>query len=243
MNMNNTHLSSAKARTNLVRNTNLACRASGCSQRRRGFSTFCRQCLPNAKRLGHPNARAIWPSEYRDPENKVNDLFVCNPDHAGLVYVTQALGSWMQEAVAAADLAPKNRPHPSVEEVARLVRHGVTASALLVRLCAVFAFLRSNPNVLPNDDARAFAISHAVIKLAPRARRQSRTRKSQWVVAPKSGAVAHLGRHLSGWLVAFLETVAQAVEQREQQRASVQQSLREPFGVPAAAILAEEARA
>lgn len=235
------HLSAARARTNLVRNLNKACRASGCSLPRKGFSVWCPRHLPAAKRLGHPDARALRPTEYREQENMVEDLFRCHPDHPGLVYVLQTLDAWLQEATSAEALPANRWPHKSVAEVARLVRYGVTSRALLVRLCAVFAFLRSTPSVLPSDEARWAAISHAVFKLAPRPRRESRTHRSRWVVLPKAAAVAHLGRHLTESFAPFLEVVAQGLDQREQQRANVQQALRQPFGVPAAAILTEGA--
>jgi hypothetical protein len=235
------HLSAAIARTNLVVNTSMACRADGCNRPRRGFGIWCRSCLPKARKLGHPNARGIRPSEYKETERRVRSLFAgANADHPGLVYATQALEAWMAEALESSALPQKRWPHPSVPEVARLARHGVTARDLLVRLCSVYYFLRSNPTVLPSDDARSFAVSHALIKLAPRASRLSRSGRSAWTINAPRYAVAHLGKHLRVWLASFLEVVAQALDQRDVQRASVVAALRQPFGVPAAAILAEQ---
>jgi hypothetical protein len=123
--------------------------------------------------------------------------------------------------------------------VARLVRHGVQPLELLEVLCGVIYWQRQHPSRLPSDAARDFAVSHALLNLAPRPKRVLHRTGQQYSTRAKFAALQHLGKFLRVWLADFLAVVFVALDDREAQRASVLASLRQPFGPPVVAFLDE----
>ncbi len=201
---------------------------------------MCGKHKPRARTLGDATAKPVGPHEYRSEVLQVRQLFAENSTHPGLTATLRALEDWMQQARSGEGLSVKEQPYPSAPEVARLVRHGVQAVDILVTVCGHLQWQRSNPHRLPSDAARDFALSRAVMKLAPRPLKQSPHQRSKgYRTIPKFAALQHLGMFLRQWLSDFLAVVQLALEQRAAQKVKLKQDLRTPFGAPVVAFMDE----
>lgn len=230
-----------RARSNLTINQWKTCFSPGCTNERTGYNRTCRAHTPRDKINGHPLAGAIRETEYRPEVDAVRTLFAEDPDHPGLLHTLKAMEVWMQQAKAAEGLSVQSQPYPSAPEVARLVRWGVQPVDILATFFGALYWQQHNrTSRLPDDVSRDFALSHAVLRLAPRAKRGFRGLSASGTasyIRPKFAPLQHLGKHLRQWLAPLYPVVAQALDSRDQQREEVLASMRQPFRAPAVSIL------
>lgn len=213
------------------------CSLPGCGRPRTGLNAWCRQHLDRARQYGHPSAQPFRPSAWTSERKEVSSLLASNADHPGLLQVCQFLADWM--ARAAAD----GHAFKGAQEVARLVRHGVTALQVVTEVAAFVLWHSARPTTFPTDRAVDFALSRAVFMLAPRERRVTRTRgisgtwgmkasgRHSYSPKPRPSALAHVGRFLREALAAFLANVRGAVEQRRAVKRDPLALHRLPFAV------------
>lgn len=179
---------------------------------------------------GHPDARDIPAKEYRGEVGAVRALLTENASHPGLVAALRFLDALMQNARAGEGLSDKAQTFPSAPEVARLARHGVQPLDILATLFGCLYWQGQHPRALPDDRARDFALSRAVLKLAPRAVRQGKG--GQRYDRPKFAALEHLGRFLRQELASLYPMVSQALDTQEEQQRAALAAMRAPFKVP-----------
>lgn len=208
------------------------CKAPGCHLPRHSINLWCRAHFDRAELYGHPHARPLKRSTWSLQREKVESLLDRNADHPGLQSALSFLASWSAQAAA------NEQAFNGAEEIARLVRHGVTPKAILVEVCACLLWLDQNPLALPDDLSRDVALSRAVFGLAPRARRQTRGPGGYWPVTrklahnhsyspkPRRSSVRYVGPFLRQALAAFIANVgmtleAEALRQQEIEAAKV----------------------
>jgi hypothetical protein len=223
----------------LVRNSMRTCTAPGCNGPRRGFSLWCSKCISPASRYGHPHGRPIEDAAWSHQRAEVATLLQVNADHPGLVQAVGYLSKWMADAKAS------ERAYKGAEEVARLVRHGVTPLQVLQALAGMYCYLMACPRAVPDQRAFDFALSRAVFALAPRPRRvtfRPGAKDGEYALRARTSSLDAVGKHLRLVLVAFLANVRTAVEEREQRAQRAVAALRAPLVSDTAALLEEVAR-
>lgn len=210
------------------------CAAPGCALHRYSISQFCKDHHQQALRYGHPHARPLKPAQWAKERAAVRHLLESNPDHPGLVQVLELLASWSALAVG------NDAAFKGAEEIARLARHGIKPLDILTEVAACRAWTAANPNALPSDKARDFAISRAVFALSPRPRRFTRGPGGYWPVTAKArlpsyspkarpSALAYVGAHLRAVLAPFLANISGHLEAAELRKVHTEAAMRAPF--------------
>jgi hypothetical protein len=216
------------------------CDIRACTQHRNSLSRWCSRHSAAAERNGDPLAKPIAASNWAPLRASIRQLYADNEKHPGLTRALQWVSSWMAQAVAL-----DGREHWA-SEVARVHRHGCSATDVLVELAACWSYLQENPRAITSDSHRDNTLSKAVCGLAPRPRRVSpeAAAKGTGGYAPKAKAAAlkHIGPHLVRSLAPLLVTTHQSIE-TEQERARAQvEAMRLPFN-PTNKAIAEAAQA
>jgi hypothetical protein len=226
---------SAALSTAITVNQRMVCQLPGCCYLRHGLDPWCKAHTAPARLYGHPSAPPLKPSQWASQRAAVRALLDANADHPGLKQALSWMSLWVRKA------AEVSTAYKGAEEVGRLVRHGVTPSALLVEVCAIAAWLDQHPHALPSDRARDFAISRAVFAMAPRPRRITRHASGRWGQVnrptsyspkPRLSALSHVGQHLRQSLAPFLANVLTSLEDQDQHRANALAAMRAPLRAP-----------
>lgn len=221
----------------LRRNAGQPCKAPGCGEPRLGLNSHCNAHHASFRRLGHHNARSVKVSRYSGYRKEVFQVFDANPYHAGLLAAHAFINQWMLECSVLPDSTK------AASEIALLVRHGVSTREVLIEVCAFWCFLQCEPRALPDTRSEDFAISKAVLKLAPRPRRYTpeATKKGTqgYEIRPKFAALDSIGALLRAALSFFLVNIAEAVANRDTRKQETLQALRAPLVSPSAVYVAE----
>jgi hypothetical protein len=222
-----------------ARNESQACAARGCSQRRRGVNLHCAQHHTAYRRYGHSSAHPIKPANYAPYRKEVSSVLGANEAHPGFMASLDAVQQWLQ-AAAADESSSKVAP-----ELARLVREGVTPRDILVEVCSFWCFLQSSPRALPNTRAEDFAMSRAVMALAPRPRRYTheaiKKGTAGYQMRPAFKSLDGIGTWLRAVLAFFMVNVHEAVSTRDARSLATLQALRAPLASPTSEYLAQAA--
>jgi hypothetical protein len=238
MNHHHHHLYKTAAAA-IAKNKVHTCTAAGCSKPRRGISLYCSSHLPAVQRYGHWSARPIPSSRYEVERNEVAALAAGNAAHPAFVQALAYVQQWMAKAAA------NESAYKGAEQVARLVREGVPAEMLLIEVAALWSHLQAHERLLPDDKARDFALSRAVIALAPLPRRvtySATNKSSEYSLRPRTSALSHIGKHLREVLALFLANVHQAVITRHERAAAALEAMRAPLSVNVPQLMEEEVK-
>jgi hypothetical protein len=216
------------------------CTCQGCSQNRAALSPFCKRHNSVYKQYGHPKAGPVKQGHYASYRQAVVDLIDANEGHQGLTAALTYLGGWMQRAVA------NENAFKGASEVSYLARHGITAKHLLIEACAFNCYLsQQGRSPLPDQRSEAFALSRALLLLAPRPRRFTAAQNAKggkgYSVRPSFAALDSIGSHLRAVLANVLANVSMAVADRESQAQDTLKALSEPLKPPVYAYLQEAA--
>lgn len=222
-----------------ARNSFLLCKARGCTEHRQGLDAYCPQHQSVYRKYGHPRASPIKPAQYTRYRKEVTAIFEANLSHPGLVSALDYVTRWMLGAAACED-SSKAAP-----EIARLVRHGTSSREVLVEVCSFWCFLHDSPRALPDTRSENFALSRAVMHLAPRPRRYTREAVQKgttgYQLRPRFSALDSIGAWLRSVLAQFFVTVYEAVSTKEARAAETLAQLRAPLASPTAVYLQEAA--
>jgi hypothetical protein len=217
------------------------CAAPGCSSLRVGLDARCEPHQTRWRRYGSATGAPIDPRRWTPYRAPVLQLFAANGDHPGLL---QAL-RWLDDLTAQATASPS--AYRGAEEFDRIARHGVSSLDVLVEVCAIWCHLAASPRACKTDHERDVAVSRAVFRLAPRARRFSRNHLTghESSSAPKArrSALAYAGTHLRKSLSEFLVNVAEAVKVRPDAKAEALAAMRQAFVQPSTTFIKEAAEA
>lgn len=218
-------------------NSFLLCSVSGCDEQRRGLGSYCKTHSVVFRRYGHAEQRPIQAGRWASYRTHVRDLFAANAEHPGF---KQAL-AWVADMLQRA--AVNESAFKGAEELARLIRHGVTAETVLVEVCAFRFFCTTSPTAFRSDRAADVAMSRAVYALAPRDRRViagTGSKPKSYAPKAKPSALAYLGHHLRTSLSFLLANVQLAIEQREEAKAAALVAINAPLAQPVAVFVAED---
>jgi hypothetical protein len=210
------------------------CACAGCSQSRASLSPYCRLHTTRADKYGSPQAGPVKPAYYTPYRKPVADLMDANKGHAGLSAALEYVTRWLAQAVA------NERSFKGANEIAGLVRHGITARDILIEVCAFSCYVRLHGSTpLPDAKAEAFGLSRAVLGLVPRPRRFTAEQNAKggtgYAIRPRRAALEHIGTHLKAVLAHVLAQVSLAVENSD---AQTQEALQVPLKPPVMAYLA-----
>jgi hypothetical protein len=169
-------------------NSGQVCRVPGCGAHRKGLELFCAAHRSAGRLYGHPSARAISPKEYAGYVEEARSILERNVGShpwvaPSLTYIRSTL-----------EKAAKGDSVPAARELAWLHANGVTPMQVLSTLAGFHAWAYSRP--FPNDRAQGFAVSRAILALAPRPRQQVTTGKTKGTstsVPPRISALSSLG--------------------------------------------------
>jgi hypothetical protein len=186
------------------------CDVPNCARRREGVSRQCTTHRKRWRRLGHPEARRLYPKDYAQERRDVAALFKANPEHAGLLSALAFLREWL-DASARGDTT-----QPGYTHLARLHRRAVTPMAILSEVSAVWWHVARYQK--PDDDRLTFAMVCSMLSLAPRDYVKSyHFASGERRVYRDAGRVdrAAMGEHLRERLAPLFVRVVQACEERE----------------------------
>lgn len=226
------------ARESIAANSLHLCALPGCSERRSKLANYCASHALRAARFGHPNALPVPPSRYVTERLEVAALVAANQNHPAVVAARSYLEGWMQTA------AVDESAFKGAEQIARLVRNGVTATEVLLEVAALWSHSSTHGGLLPDDRARDVAISRAVFRLCPLPRRQtyrSSSANHNYALRPRASALAYVGRHLREVLAVTLVNIHSAVTARHERAAAAIREMQKPLEVDAAQVLAQQA--
>ena len=218
----------------IAENSRFYCTAQGCNSHRHKISTFCLSHFTTASRYGHPNGRALDPAVFQWERTAVQNLLAANANHPALTSATSYLTNYFARA------AISEKAYVGAEEIARLGRHGVTSAQVICEVAALWCYLDRNPRALPSQKASDYAISRAVLQLAPRPRRVAfspDSKGSQYSLKPRNSALGAIGTHLRQVLSVLLVNISQSLATQQDRAAAVLEAMREPLQVNVAQIM------
>lgn len=208
----------------IQRNQQSRCKAPGCSVPRWRVSGYCRTHGSNFQRLGHPHGTVIRPKDY-SVEFATVSSFIDQHESAPQI---QAALRWVDSWLNAAHLGDTSIP--AYRQLQRLHDHGVTATAVLKASAALFLYSSRFPNRLPSDDRLTFAMSLAVLAMAPREKRQSPSKPSVLNIVRHPAAVRRgIGTRLRSNLHVLFTNMTDAINRQEQEARQQRDDLRQPF--------------
>lgn len=225
-----------KPRVSSLVQTNEAnyCSVPGCNTHRHSLSKWCLRHFSTAERNGDPLGVTVRATQWKPYLGKVQELFTSNSDHPGLTRAISFIKTWMVSADAHAGT------HQWAKEVDRLHRNGVTPLQVITELAACWSYLQDNPRVCRTDKHKEFTLSKAVLCLAPRPRRFTASNnlscRNGYAIKAKPAALAHIGKHLTQALAALLVNVHQSLSHEQDIAARAVEDMRQPFGIPNAAL-------
>jgi len=222
-------------------NSAKSCRASGCTKQRKGLNAYCPQHQTVYRKYGHPKARPIKASEYSSYRKEVSAILEVNRSHPGFVAALDYVTRWCQASLV------EGTTDKAAPELARLARVAVTPLDILVEACSFWCWLQDHPRALPDTRAEDFAMSRAVMSLAPRPRRYTAEANLKgttgYQLRPKFGALGAIGPRLREVLCRFFVNVAEAVSTRDTRAQEALEQLRAPLASPTAVYLDKAAAA
>jgi len=222
-----------------AQNSRRTCMAAGCLEHREGLYLHCKTHQRVFQAYGHPKARPIKPVSYHHYRKAITDIFTVNTTHPGLVAALDWVSRWMKEATAS------EAAFNGADQIARIVRHGVSPREVLTEVCSYYSFIQQNPRAHPDSRSEAFGISRAVFQLAPMPRRITHEAMQKgshgYPLRPRFSALDSVGQRLRTVLSYLLANIAQAVVTRDQQAAETLHQLRAPLVSPTAVFLSEAA--
>jgi hypothetical protein len=224
--MNTRSTRGASCALSKARNQQLKCSHRGCQLPRKGLHRWCSSHRVKARRYGHPDGRALRPMEIKQARSAVDRLFWSNPEHSGVKAAAAYLEDWMRRGAGGDSSIPGAK-----DDWQRLLASGVTSMQVLKELCAVFLLSRTSPSGLPDDQRLDFAMSRAVLGLAPARTRISRSGKVHRV-EPSYAALRSIGRLARSSLAPFLVAVVSAVDGLPEADRRLREALRTPFSAP-----------
>jgi hypothetical protein len=222
-------------------NTNKLCNAPSCCRPRAGINIWCKHCLITARLYGHPQATPLRSFQWKVEHREVTSLFASNGNHPGFLQVIKFLEGWMVKA------AESESAYRGAEEIARILRAGITAKDVLVEVVAFWLFT-SRPEAkaaLPTTKALDVALSRAVFALSPRPRRVTsgnskkpgewwklpHTKPSIYSPKPRVASVGYIGKFLRETLSVFIANAEHAIGQQRLVKADPDALLKAPFTI------------
>ncbi len=210
-----------------------------CGNTRRGFDLTCLPCRGRRNQYGSPNCRPIFLKEWSAERRQVARVLKANTQHAAYIAAVAFLDTLKARSVDA-DRGDRDGTFSSAfkgaREVARLARAGVESSTIVEVVCGLSLYLQRAP--LATDKERLYALSRAVLALAPRPVRTTwsatdNTQKKYRRKARPSDLHA-LGVLLAENLATVVALVALAVEEGARLKAARVAARRAPMVVPPA---------
>jgi hypothetical protein len=162
--------------------------------------------------------------QYAPERSQVAAFLNGHIEHPAVVAALGWLNEWLEQAWMG------NRTMPAIREFQRLREHEVTALTILVEVVAVWLFSVRSPCGLPDDQRLTYAISLAVLSLAPKRTIPSPSKpdtKNQ--KRPTAEARRDIGEHLRRHLAPLLVNVSSALRQREEKTDIQLKELQTPF--------------
>jgi len=231
-------MTNTRSRVSLVvlANKQQQCTVRGCSSARDSLSPYCGPHYRRSQRHGHPTAAPVRATLWKPYRARIRALLEANAGHPGLVHALTFLRQWTDQAVA----LDGQRRQQWASEVARLVRHGVQPLDLLTELGSVWMALQDHPQATQSDLHRDFAISKAVLQLAPRPRRVTRAAalkgSAGYAPRPRASALKQIGPHLVQALAPLLANLRQSLETEEDRARVEAAAMRQPLAPSPAAV-------
>jgi hypothetical protein len=133
------------------------CEVRGCASPRYGVSNYCLVHRRANRAHGHPLGYRIWPRDIAAERKEVRRILREQPDYPGL----RSGLSWTQALLSRGVIL-------DCDEFERLSSAGVTARRIVEECAALWMYAHRNPARLDDDSRLTFALSKAVLTLAPR---------------------------------------------------------------------------
>jgi len=219
-------LNAEKLKQLVTLNHFLACDVPGCDKNRVGLSNYCGYHRKVKSATGHPLQKKFLASRYNLERDQVKELVESNHSHTGIVTATKWLQDWLNYAEAA---VPGTI---AAEELQRLLQHGVTATQIFIEAASVFVFQRNNPFQFKNDDSLDIAVSLAILKLAPLAKKVGIISGRSTTVTIKAKVKLDVGKRIRVHLQPLFVNLLSAIERNKSQAEEVYKAMLSPLQLP-----------
>jgi hypothetical protein len=196
------------------------CSVDGCGESRYGTSLYCLAHMRATRAHGHPKGVAIFPKQYVAERAEAAGVIGRNPSHPGIVTALSWLKEWLEGQRGAA------------QEAARLADHGVEPRRVLEECAAVWMLSHRRPGQLPDDARLTFALSRAVLHLAPRRVRkiyQYGSRTARRYQSASREARRELGEAIRRTLGVLLQQISMEPERALRAESARQEAFATPF--------------
>jgi len=219
-------LNTEKLKQLVTLNHFLACDVPGCDKNRVGLSNYCPYHRKVKSATGHPLQKKFLASRYNLERDQVKELVGSNQSHTGIVTATKWIQEWLNYAEAD---VPGTIAR---EELQRLLKHGVTATQIFIEAASVFVFQRNNPFQFKNDDALDIAVSLAILKLAPLAKKIGVTSGKPTTMIIKAKVKLEVGKRIRVHLQPLFVNLLTAIERNKSQAEEVHKAMLIPLELP-----------
>jgi hypothetical protein len=210
----------------MQRNEARRCKAPDCHRMRSRYSSCCHVHHERLHQYGHCWGKALLPRTYAVDEAEIAAFVEAHVGHAAITASVSWLQSWI-------DRACRGEPGtPAARAFQRLNDHGVTALQVFVRAIAVWIHCYRNKRAVP-DDMRAldYAISRAVLALAPRERIVGATRTQRRYRSHPASARREIGPAIRDKLAPVFASIVVGLEEQHNARLKRAEDLRRPFAI------------
>lgn len=193
------------------------CTVMGCSVHRDGFSNLCAKHRDVQSLHGHPLAKRIQPTEWKQERLEVAAMYAANVGHPGLQRGLEYVQGLFDHHKAGTQA-------PRVDaEVRRLITYGVAPLDVMTEVAAIFTFAQRRNARIPDVKAETHLMSSGVLRLAPRPRivtaRSARYSANGFPSKPSMAALSYLGRVIRSSLLPVLVSTYAAVQAKAEQQA------------------------
>jgi hypothetical protein len=203
----------------IQRNEGRQCKASGCTNLRSRVSALCKKHTRTRHLYGHPLGRSIPLREYVGVSEEIAGFIVARREHPAIVAALRWIANWCIDSST-----------PAHRAMDRLHLRGVPTETILTSALAPWLYSHRRPSRLPDDLRLTYAISLAVLALAPRERRPSRSNAGRSYTARHTADVRRgVGERIRNNLSPLFANICIALERIEAEQRSHQDALRVPL--------------
>jgi hypothetical protein len=207
------------------------CCHPGCPRHRRSVGLFCNVHEANANRWGAPDAKYLRPSRMNAQRRSIRAIALANPTHPGLRDAIRIVESWLRSR------GEFTAPGRTLLHKERLLAAGVTPLDVIVELGAVRRYFDEN-RLDDSGDRLAFAMSQALLRLAPQATAVSeRTGRPFKVRYNRPTVLREVAPPLMARIGVLIYGLAAAVDEQERRSGEFRERLATPFALPAVSYI------
>ncbi|MDB5808903.1 MAG: hypothetical protein JWN94_1025 [Betaproteobacteria bacterium] len=201
------------------------CNAKGCMLSRHRVSGYCRVHERGRRLYGHALGYHFKSKEFNEERQLVTEFIGSNIEHKGIASALAFLRQWLERSTSGDKLLP------AYEDFHRLNSKCIKPIDILIEAATVWLYSERHRERLPDDLRLTYAISLAVLHLAPRDYRSTWSQGRETVSPQRLSAAARLavGEHIRTNLGLLISNIVRTMQKQQSEQHEFRQSLSAPF--------------